>query len=98
MELLKTNIEWVAFTAVLLVILVVSFQSRARVFCQYLRLMTGIKVTPREVQRLYRSKGRSGVRDLFIDLIIHEDLRETPALTPPDPTDEPADEEPVPTP
>jgi hypothetical protein len=61
---------------VLLVLLVVSFASRPRVFSQYLRAMTGIRVTPREIRRIFKQRGRTGVRELFLELLIREDLRE----------------------
>jgi hypothetical protein len=63
---------------VLLLILIVSFRSRAVVFCQYLAAMTGIRLKPADVRRVYREKGREGVRELFLDLIIREDLKEGP--------------------
>ena len=63
---------------ILLLILVVSFRSRAVVFCQYLEAMTGISLKPSDVRRVYREKGRNGVRELFLDLIIREDLKEGP--------------------
>lgn len=66
------------FAGVLLVILVISFRSRAVVFCQYLEAMTGIALKPADVRRVYREKGREGVRELFLDLIIREDLKEGP--------------------
>jgi hypothetical protein len=72
----------VAFALVLLVILVVSFRSRAVVFCQYLETMTGISLKPADVRRVYREKGREGVRELFLDLIIREDLKEGPVEIP----------------
>ena len=68
----------VAFAAILLVILIISFRSRAVVFCQYLATMTGIKLKPSDVRRVYREKGRNGVREMFLDLIIREDLKEGP--------------------
>ncbi len=61
---------------VLLLLLVVSFASRPRVFSQYLRAMTGIRVTPREIRRIFKQRGRTGVRELFLELLIREDLRE----------------------
>src|SRR5687768_10078511 len=67
---------------VLLLILVISFRSRAVVFCQYLETMTGISLKPADVRRVYREKGRNGVRDLFLDLIIREDLKEGPMEIP----------------
>jgi hypothetical protein len=72
----------VAFAVILLVILVISFRSRAVVFCQYLETMTGISLKPADVRRVYREKGRNGVRDLFLDLIIREDLKEGPMEIP----------------
>lgn len=59
---------------VLLIMLIVSFRSRGRVFCQYLKHMTGIDLKASQVNRAYRAHGRGGVRDLLIDLIIQEDL------------------------
>jgi hypothetical protein len=66
------------FAGVLLLILIISFRSRAVVFCQYLETMTGIRLKPSDVRRVYREKGRNGVRELFLDLIIREDLKEGP--------------------
>jgi len=66
------------FAGVLLLILIISFRSRAVVFCQYLEAMTGIRLKPSDVRRVYREKGRNGVRELFLDLIIQEDLKEGP--------------------
>ena len=77
----------VAFAFVLLVILVVSFRSRAVVFCQYLETMTGISLKPSDVRRVYAEKGREGVRELFLDLIIREDLKEGPMEIPDDDAD-----------
>ncbi|MGZ5444899.1 MAG: hypothetical protein ACXW31_07585 [Thermoanaerobaculia bacterium] len=66
------------FAGVLLLILVISFRSRAVVFCQYLEAMTGIRLKPSDVRRVYREKGRNGVRELFLDLIIRADLQDGP--------------------
>ena len=66
------------FAGVLLLILVISFRSRAVVFCQYLEAMTGIRLKPSEVRRVFREKGRNGVRELFLDLIIRADLQDGP--------------------
>ena len=66
------------FAGVLLLILVISFRSRAVVFCQYLAAMTGIRLKPSDVRRVYRERGREGVRELFLDLIIRADLQEGP--------------------
>ena len=72
------------FAVVLLVILIISFRSRAVVFCQYLETMTGISLKPSDVRRVYRENGREGVRTLFLDLIIREDLKEGPIAIPDD--------------
>lgn len=66
------------FAVVLLVILIISFRSRAVVFCQYLEAMTGVKLQPADVRREFKSRGRNGVREMFLDLIIREDLKEGP--------------------
>jgi hypothetical protein len=71
-----------AFAAVLLLILIVSFRSRSVVFCQYLQTMTGIKLKPNEVARVFRQRGRDGVREFFLDLIIKEDLKSGPLTIP----------------
>jgi hypothetical protein len=71
-----------AFAALLLVILVISFRSRAVVFCQYLETMTGIALSPKDVRRAYREGGQEGVRELFLDLIIRRDLEEGPMEIP----------------
>jgi hypothetical protein len=70
------------FAGILLLILVVSFRSRAVVFCQYLEAMTGISLKPSDVRRVFRAKGRNGVREMFLDLIIREDLKEGPIEIP----------------
>jgi hypothetical protein len=74
----------VAGVVVLLLLLLASFMSRARVFCQYLEHMTGIRLSPARVRRLYSTRGRSGVRDALIDLLIREDLADSdrPVVTP----------------
>jgi len=69
---------------ILLLILIISFRSRAKVFCQYLENMTGISLKPSDVRRVYKEKGREGVRELFLDLIIREDLKEGPMEIPDD--------------
>ncbi len=63
-----------AVVLVLLVLLIISFRSRGRVFCQYLKYMTGIDLNVGLVNRAYKANGRGGVRDLLLDLIIQEDL------------------------
>jgi len=67
----------VAGMALLGTILIASFVSRSRVFCQYLRHMTGIELKPSAVRRVFRTNGRGGVRDLLLDLLIQEDLADT---------------------
>ena len=68
----------------LLVLLVVSFRSRAYVFCQYLRTMAGIALKPRDVRAAFKKGGQEGVRELFLDLIIREDLKSGPIPIPDD--------------
>ena len=70
------------FAVVLLVILIVSFRSRAVVFCQYLEAMTGVKLSPSDVRRAFQARGRNGVREMFLDLMIREDLKEGPIEIP----------------
>lgn len=80
------------FALVLLVILVISFRSRAVVFCQYLETMTGIRLKPSEVRKVFDKAGRNGVREMFLDLIIREDLKDGPVSIPDDQKDEVKDE------
>jgi hypothetical protein len=80
----------VGFAAALLVLLVISFSSRPRVFAQYLRLLTGIRVTPAEVRQVHKKLGRAGVRELFLDLLIREDLAEEGVASPDAPPHKPA--------
>ena len=68
----------------LLLLLVISFRSRAYVFCQYLRTMAGIALKPRDVRAAFRKGGKEGVRELFLDLIIREDLKSGPIPIPDD--------------
>lgn len=76
------SLEYIGFAIVLLIILMISFGSRARVFCQYLKVMTGITLTPQEVKTIFKMRGKSGVRELFLDLLIREDLKDSPTITP----------------
>lgn len=87
--MLDIEYEYIFFIVILLFILVISFGSRGRVFCQYLRYMTGISLTPNEVMTVYRKRGRPGVRDLFLDLLIREDLEESATITPDTPRSKP---------
>ena len=75
---------WAMLSAavVLLTLLVISFRSRVYVFCQYLKTMTGIALKPAEVRSAFRRGGKEGVRELFLDLIIREDLKEGPLEVP----------------
>lgn len=68
----------------LLLLLVISFRSRAYVFCQYLRTMAGIALKPRDVRAAFKRGGKEGVRELFLDLIIREDLKSGPIPIPDD--------------
>jgi len=70
------------FAAVLLAILIISFRARAVVFCQYLKQMTGIELKPSDVRRAYKDNGQNGVREMFLDLIIREDLKGGPIEVP----------------
>src|SRR6266850_2558411 len=65
-----------AFALLLLAILIISFRSRAVVFCQYLQTMTGVKLRPSDVRRVYKEGGADAVRSYFLDLIIREDLKQ----------------------
>lgn len=69
---------------VLLVLLLASFFSRPRVFCQYLKHMTGIELKPGTVRRRFKARGRGGVRDMLIDLMIKEDLADPNRVVTPD--------------
>lgn len=71
-----------AFALLLAVILIVSFRSRAIVFCQYLETMAGIKLKPADVRRVYNQGGADAVREYFLDLIIREDLKQGPIAIP----------------
>jgi hypothetical protein len=78
--------DWAILAAavVLFLLLVVSLIARSSVFCQYLKTMTGISLKPRDVKQAFRREGREGVRALFLDLIIREDLKQGPARIPED--------------
>lgn len=69
---------------ILLALLLASFMSRARVFCQYLSHMTGIELKPSTVRRVYKQNGRGGVRDMLISLLIQEDLADPNRIVTPD--------------
>jgi hypothetical protein len=73
-----------AVVSVLLLLLLASFMSRSRVFCQYLNHMTGIELRPGTVRGLFKRRGRAGVRDYLIDLFIREDLADPNRVVTPD--------------
>ena len=81
---LLTRADWtvLAGAVLLLGLLIVSFWSRAYVFCQYLKAMTGVALRPSDVKRAFKTGGREGVRELFLDLIIREDLKGGPTAIP----------------
>jgi len=78
----QMNTFLVVSVGVLLLLLVVSFLSRPRVFTQYLQTMTGVKLSARDVARVYKQRGKAGVRDMFLELIIREDVKSGPRITP----------------
>ena len=87
MDLSTANIVWLlsaAAVVVLWMLLVISFVSRARVFCQYLALMTGIELEPGLVKTVFKERGRGGVRDMLMDLLIREDLSDPDRVVTPD--------------
>jgi len=81
---LSSTGDWALICAslVLLSLLVISFRSRSTVFCQYLKTMTGIALRPADVTRAFKDGGRERVRELFLDRIIQEDLKEGPVAIP----------------
>lgn len=81
---LVTKADWMVLggAALLLALLIVSFRSRSYVFCQYLKTMTGIALKPSEVRREFKTGGKEGVREMFLDRIIREDLKEGPVAIP----------------
>jgi len=81
---LTTPAGWALLGAavVLLLLLIISFRSRAYVFCQYLKTMTGIPLKPKDVKGRFKKGGKEGVRELFLDLIIREDLKGGPTPIP----------------
>jgi hypothetical protein len=83
---LLTQADWTILggAALLLFLLIVSFRSRSVVFCQYLKAMTGIALKPSEVRRAFKNGGKEQVRELFLDLIIREDLKGGPVVIPED--------------
>jgi hypothetical protein len=78
----QMNTFLIISVGVLLLLLVVSFLSRPRVFTQYLQTMTGIKLAAQDVARVYKQRGKAGVREMFLELIIREDVKSGPRITP----------------
>jgi hypothetical protein len=83
----SATIGLLASTGALLLVLIVLILSRPRIFTQYLEHMTGIKLKPSDVARVFRTRGKAGVRDMFLELIIREDLKDGPTITPDTPPD-----------
>ena len=79
-EVRGIGVTLLAVAGVLFFILVISFRSRAIVFCQYLKAMTGVELKPRQVRGVFKERGKDGVREMFLDLIIKQDLSETGPL------------------
>ena len=77
-----TGWSLLATALVLAVLLIISFRSRSYVFCQYLKAMAGIRLSPSEVRDAFKRGGKEGVRELFLDLIIREDLKDGPVTIP----------------
>jgi hypothetical protein len=75
----------IGFAVVLLAILIISFRSRAVVFCQYLETMTGVRLSTSEVRRVYRESGKNGVRETLLDLLIRQDFEEQGPVQIPNP-------------
>ena len=78
---------FLAATGALVLVLVLSITMRPRIFTQYLEHMTGIQLSPRDVARVFKTRGKAGVRDMFLELIIMGDLRDGPKITPDTPPD-----------
>lgn len=78
----QTTTYLLAAVGVLLFLLMVSFLSRPRVFTQYLQAMTDIRLSARDVARVFKQRGKPGVREMFLELIIREDLKSGPRITP----------------
>ena len=79
-EVRGIGVTLLAVAGVLFFILVISFRSRAIVFCQYLKAMTGVELKPRQVRNVFKDRGKDGVREMFLDLIIKQDMSETGPL------------------
>lgn len=86
LDLFTTELFLATAGTLALVLLIIMFL-RPRIFTSYLKHMTGIELSPKEVAAVYKSRGKSGVRELFLDLIIREDARSGPQITPDSPPD-----------
>lgn len=86
LDLVQTELL-LASAGTLAVVLVVVVLLRPRIFTSYLKHMTGIELSPKDVARVYKRRGKAGVRELFLDLIIREDARSGPVITPDSPPD-----------
>ncbi|MCS7183068.1 MAG: hypothetical protein NZ869_08190 [Thermoanaerobaculum sp.] len=84
---LATTQLLLATTGTLVIMLVLLMFLRPRIFTSYLKHMTGIELSPKDVARVYKRRGKAGVRELFLDLIIREDARSGPVITPDTPPD-----------
>lgn len=82
--LLMLRLGVVVAVLLLLVLLVASFASRAKMFCQYLKHMSGIELRPRMVRAAFRRQGQGGVRDLLINLLIQQDLADQSRIVTPE--------------
>ena len=78
---------FLAATGALVLVLIASILMRPRIFTQYLEHMTGIQLSPRDVAEVFKTRGKAGGRDMFLELIIREDLKNGPTITPDTPAD-----------
>lgn len=81
LDLFTTEL-FLATAGTLAFVLVIVMLLRPRIFTSYLKHMTGIALSPKEVSAVYKKRGKAGVRELFLDLIIREDARSGPQITP----------------
>jgi hypothetical protein len=80
-------VVFLAATGALVLVLVASILMRPRIFTQYLEHMTGIVLSSSDVAHVFKTRGKAGVRDMFLELIIREDLKDGPTITPDSPPD-----------
>lgn len=86
LDLFTTEL-FLASAGTLAFVLVIVMFLRPRIFTSYLKHMTGVRLSPKEVAAVYKKRGKAGVRELFLDLIIREDARSGPQRTPDSPPD-----------